>query len=136
MIKKQQKIEDFLKDFFSENLSYKLVSLFIALILWFTILGRRDFTTTKSIEIEVLVAKEYVLTAQSVDSVKVKVSGPRTALNRFINNGLSQIITLDVSNRPEGEYDISIPDNKIDVPFGVKVLQVTPKTVKVQIRRI
>lgn len=135
MIKKKDKLEVFLKTLFAENLSYKLVSLFIALILWFTILGRRDFVVTKNIEIEVLVAKQQLLTYQSADKVKVKVSGPRTALKRFVDSGLSQIVVLDVSNKDEGEFEILIPQNKIDVPFGVKVLDINPKVVKIQTRK-
>ena len=119
----------------SENFSYKMVSLFIALILWLTILGRRDFVLSKTIEVEILVASGQVISAQSVDRVRVKVSGPRTALKRFMDSGLSQQVTIDASVRGEGEYELEIPQSKIDVPFGVKVLQVKPSVVRVVIKK-
>ena len=33
-------------------MSFKIVSLFVALILWISILGRRDFVSTKEVEVQ------------------------------------------------------------------------------------
>ena len=121
------------KSALTENLSYKIVSLFIALILWLTILGRRDFSLTKSLEIELLAGAHQTVTMQSADSIKVKVSGPRTALKKFMESGLSQLISIDVSQLGEGDVDIEVPLTHIDVPFGVKVISVRPSVVRAHI---
>ena len=110
-----------------------MVALFIALILWLTILGRRDFTLTKNIEVELVTASNQIVVGQSVDHVKVKVSGPRTALKRFMDSGLSQLVSVDVSKKADGDVDMEIPVNKIDVPFGVKVISVKPSSVKARL---
>ena len=65
---------------FTENFSYKVVALFISLILWLTILGRRDFVMSKNIEIDLITSPGQAVVAQTTDQIKVKVSGPRTAL--------------------------------------------------------
>ena len=52
------------RQFLFENFSYKLVALFISLILWMTILGRRDFQVTKSIELDLMPAVGMVILAQ------------------------------------------------------------------------
>lgn len=119
----------------TENLSYKLVSLFIALILWITILGRRDFVVAKKVDIELIPPPGYSLSYQSTDQIKVKVSGPRTALRRFIESGVSQIVTLDLSARGGGRYQVEIPRGRVDIPFGVKLLSISPETVEVQVDR-
>ncbi len=121
------------KSAFTENLSYKIVSLFIALILWLTILGRRDFSLTKNLEIELLAGSDQVVTMQSADTIKVKVLGPRTALKKFMESGLSQLVSIDVSKRGEGDIDIEVPIHHIDVPFGVKVISVKPSMVRAHI---
>ena len=131
----RDQVGEYFGDFFRENLSYKLVSLFIAIILWLTILGRRDFVLNRVMDVEVLAGAGQVITAQSVDKVRVKVVGPRTALRKFADSSLSQQITLDSTQLSEGEHEIEIPYNKIDVPFGVKVLQVRPTSVRVLIKR-
>jgi hypothetical protein len=122
--------------FFTENLSYKLVSLFIALILWFTILGRRDFVMAKNIDVEILVPFGYVLESQNVDRLRVKATGPRMALKKFMDSGFAQQVTIDASSKGEGEFELEVPLGKIDVPFGVRVTQVKPNLVKVVIKKV
>ena len=117
----------------TENLSYKIVALFIALILWLTILGRRDFSLTKNIEVELIPGINQVVVSQSVDMVKVKVSGPRTALKKFMDSGLSQLVSIDVSRKGEGNIDVEVPMKQIDVPFGVKVISVKPSVVRAKV---
>lgn len=124
-----------LKTVFTENLSYKLVSLIIALILWLTILGRRDFTLSKMIDVEVVVSSQQVLLSQSAEAVKVRLSGPRTALKKFMDSGMSQMIAIDVSKRGEGEFDLEIPTTKIDVPFGVRVDSVKPSNLRIKLAK-
>lgn len=117
---------------FTENLSYKIVSLFIALILWLTILGRRDFVLTKNLEVEIAARPDQIVLSQSADAVKVKVSGPRTALKKFVESGLSQLVSIDVGGR-DGTFEVDVPVQKIDVPFGVKVISVKPSKIQVQL---
>jgi YbbR domain-containing protein len=124
-----------LKALVSDNLSYKLISLLIALILWITILGRRDFVVSRKMEVEFVTPNGIVVAAQSVDQVKLKVSGPRTALRRFVENGVSQVVTLDLTNREPGVYEIEIPKNRVDLPFGVKLVSMTPQKIEVKLER-
>jgi YbbR domain-containing protein len=121
------------RDTLTDNLSYKIVSLFIALILWLTILGRRDFSLTKTIDIELMTGPNKVVVSQSVEMAKVKVSGPRTALKKFMDSGLSQLLIIDISDKGEGEFDVEIPLSQIDVPFGVKVISVKPPLVRAKV---
>jgi len=119
----------------TDNFSYKVVSLFIALILWLTILGRRDFSLTKTVEVELIPATSQIITMQTTDSVKVKVTGPRTALKKFMESGMSQLISIDISKKGDGDIEIEIPIKQIDVPFGVKVISVKPSVVRARVER-
>lgn len=119
---------------FFENVSYKIVALFISLILWVTILGRRDFQVTKNVELDLAVAVGVVLESQSVDHVKVRVAGPRTALRKFLETGATQVLSVDVSGYKPGVYRVTIPTQKLDLPFGVKILSVKPSEVEIHLR--
>lgn len=121
------------KDLLFENFSYKMVSLFIALILWLTILGRRDFTLTKSIEVEMIPGNSQAVISQSVDAIKVKVSGPRTALKKFMDSGIGQLMSVDISKLGDGDLDVQVPVRQIDVPFGVKIISVKPSVIRVRV---
>jgi len=123
------------KQLLVENFSYKLVALFISLILWFTILGRRDFSVTKNIELDLVPPIGYVLQGPSSDHIKVKVSGPRTALRRFLESGSSPVLSIDLQGYEEGTFRVPIPLNRLDLPFGVKVISVRPTEVEVKLTK-
>lgn len=122
------------RSYVTENFSYKVVSLFIALILWLTILGRRDFTLTKSVDIELLTSGSQTVVSQSVDTVKIKVSGPRTALKKFMESGMSPLVSIDISKKGTGDLDVEVPIRLIEVPFGVKIVSVRPTSVKARVQ--
>jgi YbbR domain-containing protein len=119
--------------YLTENFSYKLVALFISLILWLTILGRRDFVLSKKIDVELQTKTGQVVVAQTADNIRVKLSGPRTALKKFMDNPQSQSIVIDISDRGEGVLDIDVPLNKIEVPLGVRVLGVRPNVIRAEV---
>ncbi|UXR63607.1 hypothetical protein EZJ49_11025 [Bdellovibrio bacteriovorus] len=120
----------------TENFSYKVVALFISLILWLTILGRRDFVLSKNIDVELITAPGTHIVAQTTDHIKVKVSGPRSSLKKFLESSLSQNITLDISQRGEGVVNVDIPLNKIEVPLGVRILGVRPNQIQAEVLSI
>lgn len=122
------------KQAISENLSYKVVALFIAIILWLTIMGRRDNILTKNIDVEFRTSSVQRIVGQTADQVRVRLSGPRSALKEVID-GKSAPIVIDVSDREPGAYDIEIPVNRIELPHGVKILSVRPSEVRVEVSK-
>jgi YbbR domain-containing protein len=124
------------KDLFTENLSFKFVSLIIALILWISILGRRDFIVTKVLEIDFVSSAETQVVWQTTDRIKVKVSGPRAALRKFVEGGFSSFLTIDLTKKPIGKHVISLETEKFDIPFGSKLINVQPREIEVEIRTL
>jgi YbbR domain-containing protein len=116
-----------------ENGSYKLVALFVTLILWVTILGRRDFVLSKDMDIEFLLPRTIAVAETNQERrVTVKVSGPRIALKKFAQN--PGTITIDLGRQAEpGPIKAVITPRNVEVPFGVKVLSVTPDTINVHL---
>lgn len=117
----------------TENFSYKLVALFISLILWLTILGRRDFVLSKNVDVELVTAPGTQIVAQTTDHIKVKVSGPRASLKKFLESAVSQGISLDISQRGEGVVNVDIPLSKIEVPLGVRILGIRPNQIQAEV---
>lgn len=120
----------------TENFSYKVVALFISLILWLTILGRRDFILSKDIDIDLITAPGTQIVAQTTDHIKVKVSGPRSSLKKFLETSLSQSMTLDISKKGEGVIYVDVPLNKIETPIGVRILGVRPSQIQVEVVKV
>lgn len=122
------------KDWIFENGSYKLVSLFVTLILWVTILGRRDFMLTKDMDVEFLLPKNTILEPLKGErKISVKVSGPRTALKKFAQSPGSVTFDLTKAEVSEKETKVKtvIQTKNIEVPFGVKVVSIDPASMDV-----
>ena len=117
-----------------ENGSYKLVALFIALILWLTILGRREFVVIKEVEVDFTVAKDLKLASQSSDKVKVKMTGPQSSLQKF--KEASQTLQINLAEKTVGEFDIEVTASYLNTPAGIKILSVKPSQIRVEISAI
>jgi len=120
-----------LKELIADNFSYKLVALIISLILWLSLLNKREFITTKEFDVDIMTAENLVVLGQTSDRLKVKVSGPQPLLKKFVDS--SQVIAFDLSDKPLGFYDLEVSSSKIDVPKGLKVVSVRPNTIRVEI---
>ena len=114
-----------------ENGSYKLVALFISLILWLTILGRREFVVGKEIEVDFSVAENLVVAGQSSDRIRLKISGPQPLLKKYKES--SQSLQLSLADKPAGLYEIEMNAAKLDIPAGIRVLSVKPSQIRVEI---
>lgn len=129
----RKKIKNRLIAFFAENFSYKVVSLVIALILWVTILGRRDFTYTKVYELEFRVAEGYSLVARP-EEVRLRVSGTRSSLRRFMEAEADpKPLMIDLSSRSAGSVEMDVPLSQIDLPNGVRIVSVRPSLIRAEI---
>lgn len=115
----------------TENGSYKLVALFVTLILWVTILGRGDIVMTREIGLEFLLPNNMVLAEQRDIRVSVEVAGPRMALRKFTQN--PGLIIVDLSRSKAGKNRAVISAKNVEVPFGVRVRAVKPEWVDVKL---
>ena len=126
----KEKFENLKADIF-DNFSYKIVALVISLILWLSLLNRRDFIATKELDVDIVTAENMVIMGQTSDKLKVKISGPQPLLKKYKET--SQVIAFDMSDKNVGFYDIDVSGAKIDVPTGIKILGIKPNTIHVEI---
>ena len=114
-----------------ENGSYKLVALFISLILWLSILGRREFVVNKEIEVDFTVSEKLIVTGQSSDKIRIKLSGPQPLLKKYKET--SQTLIINLLDKSIGLYEIEMNASKIEVPAGIKILSIKPSQISVEI---
>lgn len=117
----------------TENMSYKVVALFIAIILWLTIMGRRDLILTKNVDLDFRTAVGYRIVGQTDDRIRLRLSGPRSGLKEVMDSARSKPLMIDISDRGEGIFEIDIPTSRIELPPGVKILSVRPNFVRVEV---
>ncbi|MCB0407674.1 MAG: hypothetical protein KDD34_05670 [Bdellovibrionales bacterium] len=110
-----------------ENLSLKVMSLFVALVLWAVMLGRKDITLSKEVETQVLVPPNMQVTSEMPSRVQVEVSGPRIALKKFTNEKIFYV--LDLEGLAPGSHLVRLTKDGINLPLGVRLLSLRPKEI-------
>lgn len=109
----------------TENLSYKFVALGVALVLWLSMLGRKDSTLVKEFELQVLLPPKLELQTQIPQIVKVEVGGPRVALKKI--NQMSPVFTVDLTAARPGRQVVELNKDGLNVPIGARVLSIEPR---------
>jgi YbbR domain-containing protein len=115
-----------------DDFSYKSVALAVALVLWVTMLGRKDITSVKKLPIQFLNDSTYEVAASKEKEVKVEVAGPRMALKKF--SEMDQVYTLDLSGLKSGSHMVRLTSEGLSVPVGVKVLSIRPDSLNVTLK--
>lgn len=116
------------------NMSFKLVSLTVALILWAIMLGRKDITLSKELGTQILVPPNMEVVSGLPSKVQVEVSGPRISLKKFSSG--DAVYTLDLEGLPEGTHVVQLTKEGLSLPLGVKILSLKPKEVRAVIRSL
>ena len=111
------------------NLGLKLLSLFLAMLLWAVVLGEQKVDVTVSVPLALNLPPELVLVNSPGETLEVRLRGPRT----LVTNLPSREVVLEhvPSVFEEGENIISIRPDMFGVPRGIQVVDVTPHRIRV-----
>lgn len=129
------KFQELWSDWVMENGSYKVVALFITLILWVSVLGRKETTLTREIPVAFSIGADRTITETSARSVRFELSGSRRALRKMARDKVEPI-TVDLSAGSTGRVIVTVPDDSLKLPFGVKVVSANPSTLAVDIEPV
>lgn len=116
-----------------ENGSYKVVALLVTLILWITIMARREVIVAREFPVSVLVAAPFAVRDISDTTVQVKVLGSRIALKRF--QGHERPLEMEILRPQEGLRNLTIPVESVELPHGVRLLSINPSKIQVRLVR-
>ena len=116
-----------------DNLNFKFVALGVAVILWASILGRKDSTMTRTFELQVLLAPNLEMTEKILTSVKIEVAGPRVALKKI--NQTNPVYTVDLSSARPGRQVVRLNGDGLSLPIGSRILNIEPSEFTVRLRQ-
>ena len=109
---------------YSDNLSYKFVALGVAIILWMSMLGRKDSTLMKDFELQVIMSPALEMETQIPQLVRIEIAGPRVALKKI--NQMSPVFTVDLSTARPGRQLVKLNREGLSLPIGARVLTIEP----------
>lgn len=116
----------------TDNMSYKFVALGVALILWLSMLGRKDSTLMKEFELQVLLSPGIEMQTSVPQLVKVEVAGPRVALKKM--NQMAPLFTVDLTSARPGRQVVQLNRDGINLPIGARILNIEPSEFVVVLR--
>jgi hypothetical protein len=124
-----------LKKYILENWKLKLLSVVLAVMLWFVVFLIGE--TKKEIRVPVSVAnlkRGFIVTKMDMTKVDITLNGRVSVLKDIKESDISVI--LNVSNAQEGENIFNISENNIEIPRGVQIGDVRPSSIRMDVDRI
>jgi YbbR domain-containing protein len=120
--------------FVTDNLALKLVSLVLAALLWFIIAGEKSSERALSVPLEFQnVPKDLELTSEPASTVDVRVRASPGVIERLTPGDVA--VQVDLSGAREGERIVHLTGQDIRLPFGVRVVKITPATLSLTFDR-
>ena len=116
-----------------ENLPLKLISLTLAVLLWFVI-GEKTSERGLSVPVELQnVPRDLELVGEPTNLVDVRVRAAPSVIQRLTPGDVSA--QIDLSGVREGEHIVHLTADDIRVPFGVRVVKITPSIITMGFER-
>ena len=123
-----------MRSFFTENLGLKLLSLVLAVLVWFAIAGETASEMGLRVPLELQnVPRELELMGDAVDAVEVRVRATAGIIHA-LNPG-DVAAQIDLAGSVEGERIVHLTADSIRVPFGVKVVKISPAMLTLRLER-
>ena len=119
---------------FGADYMLRLASLGLAAGLWFVIVGRQTAERGVVIPVELRnVPRDLELTGDPVNSVDVRVRSSPGLINSLETGKL--LATIDLAGAAEGERIVQLTPEQVQVPFGFRIVKITPSLLTLNIER-
>ncbi|MGB9823191.1 CdaR family protein [Thermodesulfovibrio sp.] len=119
-----------LKKLLAENLTFKLISIALAIFLWFFVTFRGQTETSIEVPIEFKnTPSQMEILKQNVKKVTITISTRERILRELTQNNIR--VVIDLTNVKLGENSIPITKSSVKLPRGVEILKIEPSQVKI-----
>ena len=119
---------------FRGNTPLRLASLVLAAGLWFVIAGRQTAERGVPVPVELRnVPRDLELTGDAVNAVDVRVRASPGLINSLESGKV--LATIDLAGAQEGERIVQLTPGMIQVPFGFRVVKITPSLLTLNLER-
>lgn len=120
---------------FWDQFGTKLISVAIAIVLWFVVLGSRNVEETKEVPIEIMTSSDLVASNAVVDRVAFRLSGPKAFL-RAVLDRREEPIRVNLTGAKAGLVTYRFFSDNIRLPIGVKVQSIQPTAILVKLEPV
>lgn len=119
----------------TKNLSYKLVSLLVAVILWTWVQTEQLVEVRVRAAVQWMVPEGLALVETPIDAVSLTVSGAQAFVRSLQQQTL--VIKVDLSKAHEGDVSVDLSQKPVDgLPPQVRVVNASPSQLRVTLGRL
>lgn len=119
---------------FKFNWQYRIIAVILALFFWYLVSGQEKVDIWLNVPVEVVnLPAEHVLRTGMVSSVRVRVRGTSTVLNRVETARLHY--SLDLSSAHRGTNMVQLDPKNINLPRAVEVVEIEPPVLELEVDR-
>lgn len=118
---------------FTENGSYKLLSLALVIILYSWIMGERESTASAFANVRMNVPQNMVLTSDKVDRVRVTVRGRWSSIQDFQKKSMEPIV-LDLQGRTPKDDIFKITPAMLTLSPSLKIVSIQPSFARIELK--
>ena len=123
------------RDYILNNWKLKLLSLFLAIILWFVVLLIGETKKVISVPVNTVnLRKDLVITRVDSATVDITLTGRVSVLKDIRGSDIRMF--LDVAHAQEGENIFNISKVNVEIPRGVQIDEMRPSSVKIDVDRM
>ncbi len=110
----------------------KLLSLLLAIALWFAVSGEERTETTLSVGLELVNLPANLVVVSDVPPIlQVRVVGPRSIVSKLSQSKLTQ--TLDLASYKSGPHTFYLGPTSFALPRGVQILRIQPNPISISL---
>ncbi len=113
----------------------KLISILLAVILWYFVVSERSGETTISIPLDFHnIPTSLIIIKNPLESINVRIGGPATLLRGLSPKDVKAII--DLSNAKPGLAEFAIQAEQITLPRGLRVTMISPASIMLRLEEL
>jgi YbbR domain-containing protein len=117
-----------------ESLPLKVMSLGFAVLLWLLVAGEKTSEMGLTVPVELQnFPRELELTGEPVNAVEVRLRASPGMIQRIVPGEVSAQVNL--AGVGEGEHIVHLTEDSIRMPFGVKVVKISPAVLTFQLEK-
>jgi YbbR domain-containing protein len=125
---KEMKNTKLYKWFVQNNTGYKLLALFVAIMLWYYVAGQRDPIVQRNYTVPVTVKGASTELVSPLPEVRVTARGMRSIMDGIKKEEIRVYVVI-----PDQEVGERLLPVQVEVPFGVQVVSISPEKVTVDL---
>lgn len=115
-----------------KNLSLKLLSLFVAMILWVVVAGEEDIVKDFALPLELTnIPSSLEISGPVVDTVLVRLRAPEAILRTLTVDRMAA--RLDLKDAAAGRIPFRLTTDQIRIPSGSEIVRIQPETIELNL---